>query len=96
MKKSKHVWHTKDGREIIVGDMEDTHLLRTIRLLECRAVTVGLSDYSSFGAYLGEALRKQNLEAVAEHLKALKAEAERRGLSGWAKFGVTLAQKALE
>jgi hypothetical protein len=94
--KSKHVWTTKDGREIVVGDMSDSHLLRTIRLLECRAVTIGLSDYSAFGKALGKKLQEQNLENVSEHLKALKAEAERRKLGDWARFGVALVQKVLE
>lgn len=93
MKTDSNIWRTKDGREIPVTDMEDLHLLRTIRMLECRIVTLGLQDLDN---KFFQKLRDSQVEEATDSLKMLKSEAERRKLGSWAKFGVELAKKVLE
>lgn len=86
-------WKTKDGREIRVSDMSDSHVLRTIALLERRIVDLGLSVPEN---QFDTEMRDLNIRESGLHLKTMRAEAERRNLSGWGKFGIELVQKVLE
>lgn len=88
------VWKTKDGREMPVTEMSDSHLLRTIRLVESRLVDLGLSDTPT--DRLSAKWRANSIREATVSLDMLKREADRRNLSGWAKFGITLVQKVLE
>lgn len=88
------VWKTKDGREMPVTEMSDSHLLRTIRLVESRLVDLGLSDTPT--DRLSAKWRQNSIREATVSLDMLKREADRRNLSGWAKFGITLVQKVLE
>jgi hypothetical protein len=87
------VWTTKDGRQIPIEDMSDTHLLRTIRLLECRLVDLGLMVAVTA---LDKHHRKSNIKDTSNSLKALKEEADHRQLGAWGKFGIVLVKNVLE
>lgn len=86
-------WRTKDGREMPVSAMEDSHLLRTIRLVESRLVDLGLSVP---GSRSETAFRAMNIEEATDSLNMLKREADRRKLGDWGRFGIGLVKKVLE
>lgn len=87
------MWTTKDGRQILVSDMDDTHVLRTIRLLTGRLVDLGLQIPKNGHEAM---LRDFNIEETRKHLDMFKLEAENRKLGDWSKFGVTLVEKVLD
>lgn len=89
---SEDVWKTKDGREIPLSEMSDTHVLRTVRLLEARLVSLGLTETRTA---LEKTLRKMNIDRTYVDLKMIKREADRRKLGDWGKFGIVLVKKAL-
>ena len=82
----KKVWTTKDGTNIEIKDMEDSHLVNTIRLLKRNAkngvevvysVGWGEKDYPEFDSIV--LYGKHYLDTVDSY-KDLKQEAKRRGL----------------
>jgi hypothetical protein len=87
-------WRTKDGREMPVSQMEDSHLLRSIRLVESRLVDLGLQDTGK--DKLAAKFRAVSIEQAQTHLKILKREADRRKLGDWGKFGIGLVKKVLD
>lgn len=89
---SEDVWKTKDGREIPLSEMSDMHVLRTVRLLEARLVSLGLTETRTA---LEKTLRKMNIDRTYVDLKMIKREADRRKLGDWGKFGIGLVKKAL-
>lgn len=86
------IWMTKDGRQIFVSDMDDTHVLYTIRLLTSRLVDLGLQVPKNNREAM---FRNLNIESTKENLVIFKLEAEHRKLGDWVKFGVTLVDKVL-
>jgi hypothetical protein len=86
-------WKTKDGREMLVADMSDSHLLRTIRLVESRIVDLGLSSPET---NIEKDWRDGNIELATDSLNMLKREADRRKLGDWGKFGIGLVKKVLD
>lgn len=86
------IWMTKDGRQIFVSDMDDTHVLYTIRLLTSRLVDLGLQVPKNNREAM---FRNLNIESTKENLVIFKLEAEHRKLGDWVKFGVTLVEKVL-
>jgi hypothetical protein len=86
------VWKTKDGRQIPLSEMSDTHVLRTVRLLEARLVTLGLTETSS---PIEVVYRRSNIADTQYLLEMIKREADRRKLADWGKFGIGLVKKAL-
>jgi hypothetical protein len=64
MKKAKGgpgIWVTKDGREVPIKEMEDEHLLNTIRMLRRKGV-VSTDVFDSCAAY---AFSNNNMAAMA-------------------------------
>jgi len=86
------LWRTKDGREIPVSEMEDIHVLRSIRLLKHRLVQLGLTVPEGDPA---SNFRKWSMEESSAQLEMLEEEAKRRKLDGWSKFGIEFTKKAL-
>jgi len=87
-------WKTKDGREMPVIEMSDSHLLRTIRLVESRLVDLGLSDTPT--DKLSAKWRQNSIREATVSLDMLKREADRRKLGDWSKFGIGLVKKVLD
>jgi hypothetical protein len=94
------VWTTKDGRTMPMRDMEDSHLIRSIRLWRSRASALALGSYDpsdfkdkpwvtkkSYERSRAELLRRLNAD-----LENLTAEAKRRRLGEWAAFGLAAAE----
>jgi hypothetical protein len=90
--KKQDFWRTKDGREIPVSEMEDIHVLRSIRLLKHRQVQLGLTVPEGDAA---SNFREWSIEESSAQLEMLEKEANRRKLSDWSKFGIEFAKKAL-
>ena len=80
------VWHTKDGRKVAVSDMDNLHLLHTIRAItEGRIFPKPLIPYANGdereGMEGGEVLKQISDDDKRENwLTVLKAEAIHRGL----------------
>ena len=86
-------WKTKDGRVIPLVAMSDTHLLRTIRVVEARLVDLGLQIPDGGREAM---FRDFNIESASDSLKSLKKEADKRKLGDWGKFGIELVKKVLD
>ena len=88
----KNEWTTKDGRVIPISEMADIHVLRTVRLLEARLVSLGLTETKT---ELDVRFRSLNMNSAQAALDMFKKEADRRKLGDWGKFGIGLVKKAL-
>ncbi len=71
----ENTWVTKDGREIKIADMTDSHLLNTIKYLERTG-----RDKERFGTRGPLAEDMFYDENPSDVYLALRAEAKRRGL----------------
>jgi len=83
----KKIWTTKDGGDVEITNMEDSHLINTIKLLERNAengVEVvfslgwGEKDYPEFDS---DVLYGKHYLDTVDSYKYLKQEAKKRGLS---------------
>ena len=93
-------WTTKDGRMMPIREMEDSHLIRSIRLWRSKVSTLALSsfdpgefvlqpwiDEKSYEAHKNSRLKRMNAD-----LENLTAEAKKRRIGEWVAFGVTGAE----
>lgn len=72
------VWTTEDGRTLKIVDMDDSHLRNTIRFLVARRSAMALADTPK--REWQRELWKRKDRVRAQHIVALQAEADRRGL----------------
>jgi hypothetical protein len=71
-------WQTKDGREIRVRDMTDSHLLNTIHMIRRKVVAIQEETVKLYGLPL-----PQYTDLVDNNMwKSLNRERRRRGLCG--------------
>lgn len=49
------VWRSKDGREIPIVEMEDRHLINTIRFLRRNVLRYQCAQFSAMGSYVAQA-----------------------------------------
>lgn len=57
--KSDGIWHTREGREIALDKMEDTHLANTIRMVaRARGPKMDLKKDKSLSKLVGEATKR--------------------------------------
>lgn len=72
----ENTWVTKDGREIKIVDMEDSHLLNTIKYL--KRTGRHLVRFGTYGSLAEDMYYDEDPSPV---YLSLKAEAKRRGLN---------------
>jgi hypothetical protein len=86
----QRIWTTKDGRKMFVGEMEDSHLVNTLRMLRRKFVTV--DEFLIACAYASSPMTGEMAAMAVEQEIAtmqimplifddLVTEAERRGLA---------------
>jgi hypothetical protein len=79
------MWTTKDGRQIPVVDMDDRHVLSTIRLLKRRSVILGLAIHEDA---MSKRFNATNMKETERWIGIFVSEARRRKLDGWTAFGI--------
>jgi hypothetical protein len=84
------MWSAKDGRKIRIVDMDDRHLLNTIKFLKGRMVELALTEKknNSEDEKFYAKMRAKNIKHAEASLNIMNAEAERRKLGDWAAFGI--------
>lgn len=84
-------WTTRDGRAILLTDLEDSHLLNVIRMVARNIVLHGLLmlSYPRPEGEMAQLAFDQEISEYGEEIEDLQVEADRRGLDWKTYIGVT-------
>ena len=90
------MWRTADGRVMPISEMEDTHLIRSLRLWKSKVTALALGSFDPKDFVLSpwitekkwEKHRAENIRKMNTDIENLTAEAKKRGLSEWAMLGI--------
>lgn len=76
-------WTTKDGREIPLVEMADSHVINAVRFFRARATVIALlaaEPVTEPHAALKREQWSMTMRGVLRRLRVIEAEASRRGL----------------
>ncbi len=99
--KQEAVWKTKDGRVMLIRDMEDSHLIRSLRLWKSKVTALALGSFDPKDFAMSpwitekkwEKHRAENIRKMNFDIENLTAEAKKRGIAEWASFGIKAVEE---